>query len=123
MIRKLKNHVVYTVSYMSSSSRDNRDQIPSGQNEGQTQRTAEKQNQVSGERRDKEVRDFPGAAAIGQALIGLEFPAGKNEIIKHVQQQPQNNPDYSKVVPTLEKIQDKQYSNVAEVTQAAGLVQ
>jgi len=108
---------------MSSSSRDNRDQIPSGQNEGQTRRTAEKQNQVSGERRDKEVRDFPGAAAIGQALIGLEFPAGKNEIIKHVQQQPQNNPDYSKVVPTLEKIQDKQYSNVAEVTQAAGLVQ
>jgi hypothetical protein len=125
MIRKLKNHVAYTVSYMSSSSsRDNRDQIPSGQNEEQTQRTAEKQNQVSGERRDKEVRDFPGAAAIGQALIGLEFPAGKNEIIKHIQQQqPQNNPDYGKVVPTLEKIQHKQYSNVAEVTQAAGLVQ
>ena len=126
MIRKLKNHVVYTVSYMSSSSsRDNRDQIPSGQNEEQTQRTPEKQNQVSGERRDKEVRDFPGAAAIGQALIGLDFPASKNKIIQHVQQQSQkqNNVDYSKVVPTLEKIQDKQYSNVAEVTQAAGLVQ
>ena len=60
---------------MSSSERDTRDQIPSGQNEDQTQRTAEKQNQVSGERRDKDVIDFPGAAAIGQALIGLEFTA------------------------------------------------
>jgi uncharacterized protein DUF2795 len=110
---------------MSSSERDNREQIPSGQNEDQTQRTAEKQNQVSGERRDKEVRDFPGAAAIGQALIGLDFPASKNKIIQHVQQQSekQNNLDYGKVVPILEKIGDKQYANVAEITQAAGLVQ
>jgi biopolymer transport protein ExbD len=115
--------VLLAIMSSSSSERDNRDQIPSGQNEDQTQRTAEKQSQVSGERRDKEVRDFPGAAAIGQALIGLEFPAGKNEIIQHVQQQSQNNLDYGKVVPILEKIQDKQYSNVAEITQAAGLVQ
>lgn len=63
------------LAIMSSSERDTRDQIPSGQNEDQTQRTAEKHNQVSGERRDKDVRDFPGAAAIGQALTGLEFPA------------------------------------------------
>jgi Protein of unknown function (DUF2795) len=125
MIRKLKNHVVCTLIIMSSSERDNREQIPSGQNKDQTQRTAEKQNQVSGERRDKEVRDFPGAAAIGQALIGLDFPASKNKIIQHVQQQSQkqNNLDYGKVVPILEKIEDKQYANVAEITQAAGLVQ
>ena len=116
---------VLLANMSSSSERDNRDQIPSGQNEDQTQRTAEKQSQVSGERRDKEIRDFLGAAAIGQALIGLEFPAGKNEIIQHVQQrsQKQNNLDYGKVVPILEKIRDKQYSNVAEITQAAGLVQ
>ena len=57
----------------SPESRD--DQIPSRQNENQTQRMTEKQNQVAGERREREVSDFPRAAAVGQALIGLNFPA------------------------------------------------
>ena len=44
-------------------SSENRDeQTPSRQNEGQTQRMTEKQNQVAGERREKEVSDFPRAA-------------------------------------------------------------
>ena len=65
---------------MSSSEKiDN--QIPSRQNEEQTQTFTEKQNQVAGERREKDVTDFPRAAAIGQALIGLQFPADKNMII------------------------------------------
>jgi hypothetical protein len=49
---------------MSSENRDQ--QIPSRQNEDQIQRMAEKQNQVAGERREKEVPDFPKAAAVGQ---------------------------------------------------------
>ena len=106
---------------MSSSERDTRDPIPSGQNEDQTQRTAEKQNQVSVERRDKDVIDFPGAAAIGQALIGL-VPSKKNKIIQRVRQQSKNNLDYGKVVPIREKIEDKQYANVADITQAVALV-
>ena len=99
------------------------EQIPSRQNEDQTQRIAEEQNQVSGERRDKEVTDFPRAAAIGQALKDLEFPADKNKIIQHLQQQSEDNPDCKKMVPVLEKVEDKQYANVADVTKAAGLVQ
>jgi hypothetical protein len=99
------------------------DQIPSRQNEDQTQRMAQEQNQVSGERRDKEVTDFPRAAAIGQALKDLEFPADKNKIIQHLQQQSEDNPDCKKMVPVLERIEDKQYANVADVTKAAGLVQ
>ena len=99
------------------------DQIPSRQNEDHTQRIAEEQNQISGERRDKEVTDLPRAAAIGQALKGLEFPADKNKIIQHLRQQSQNNPDCQKMVPILEKVVDKQYANAADVTKAAGLVQ
>jgi hypothetical protein len=99
------------------------DQIPSRQNEDQTQRMAQEQNQVSGERRDKDVTDFPRAAALGQALKGLEFPAEKNKIIQHLQQQSEDNPDCKKMVPVLEKIEDKQYVNIADVTKAAGLVQ
>ena len=99
------------------------DQIPSRQNEDQTQRIAREQNQISGERRDKEVTDFPRAAALGQALKDLEFPADKNKIIQHLQQQSEDNPDCKKMVPVLEKVEDKQYANVADVTKAAGLVQ
>jgi hypothetical protein len=47
----------------------------------------EKQNQVAGERREKDVTDFPRAAAIGQVLLGLQFPADKNKIIQPVQEQ------------------------------------
>jgi hypothetical protein len=105
----------------SSENRDN--QIPTRQNEDQTQKMAEKQNQVAGERREKEVSDFPRVAAVGQALIGLQFPADKNRIIEHIRGQSQTNPDCEKMIPVLEKIEDKQYTTTAEVTQAAGLVQ
>ena len=60
---------------------------------------------------------------MGQALKDLEFPAEKNKIIQHLQQQSQANPDCLKMVPILEKIEDKNYANVADVTQTAGLVQ
>lgn len=83
----------------------------------------DKQSQVAGERREKEVSDFPRAAAIGQALIGFQFPAEKNKILQHIQQQSQINPDCEKMIPVLEKLEDRQYSNAADVTQAAGLVQ
>jgi hypothetical protein len=106
-----------------NSNKKIKEQIPSRQNEDQTQRMVEEQNQISGERREKEVTDFPRAAAIGQALKGLEFPAEKNKIIQHIQQQSEDNPDCQKMVPILEKIEDKHYANAADVTKAAGLVQ
>ena len=105
----------------SSESRD--EQIPSRQNENQTQRMTDKQNQVAGERREKEVSDFPRAAAVGQALIGLNFPADRDEIIDHIRRQSRTNPDCEKMIPVLEKIENRQYSNAADVTQAAGLAQ
>jgi hypothetical protein len=106
-----------------SSSEDRDDQIPSRQKEEETQRFAEKQNQIAGERREKDVTDFPRAAAVGQALIGLQFPAEKSKITEHIRRQSQTNPDCEKMIPVLEKIEDRQYSNAADVTQATGLVQ
>ena len=38
---------------------------------------SEQQNQVSRETRDRDLTDFPKAAAIGQALKDLEFPTEK----------------------------------------------
>jgi Protein of unknown function (DUF2795) len=106
------------------ASSENRDeQIPSRQNEEETQRMTEKQNQVAGERREKEVLDFPRAAAVGQVLIGLNFPADRDEIIDHIRRQSRTNPDCEKMIPIVEKIENRQYSNAADVTQATGLAQ
>jgi hypothetical protein len=56
----------------------------------------EKQNQVADERREKEVSDLPRAAAVGQALIGLNFPADKNKRTEHILRLSQTNPDCEK---------------------------
>jgi hypothetical protein len=49
--------------------------------------------------------------------------AEKQKIIQHIQGQSQTNPDCEKMIPVLEKIENRQYANASDVTQAAGLVQ
>jgi hypothetical protein len=99
-------------------------QIPSRQNEEETQNVMEAQNHIAGQRRQQTVADLPRAAAVGQALKNLRFPADKRKIQLFVQQQqPDNNPDYQKIVSLLDKIEDRQYQNVSDVTKAAGIVE
>lgn len=98
-------------------------QIPSRGNEEETQRAIEAQDHISGERREQTIRDFPGTAAVGQALKGLRFPADKNKIVQFVQQQSKTNPDCQKMVPLLQRIENRQYENVSDVTKTAGLVE
>jgi hypothetical protein len=52
----------------------------------------------------------------------VDFPADKQKIIQHVRQHSGDNTNSQNVLSTLQKIEDKQYQNVAEVTKAAGLV-
>jgi hypothetical protein len=99
-------------------------QIPSRQNEEETQRVIEAQDHISGERKEQTIRDLPGIAAVGQALKGLRFPADKNKIVQFVQQQSNTtNPDCQKIVPLLQRIENRQYQNVSDVTKTAGLVE
>ena len=55
---------------------------------------------------------------MGQILKDLEFPTNKDRIIKFVQKQSLDDDLLSR----LEKIEDKEYQNVSDVTKAAGLV-
>jgi hypothetical protein len=103
------------------SERENREQIPTEFNAEQTQRTLRKQDRVAGEQRDKTVSDFPSAAALGQVLKDLEFPADRNSIIRFVEQS--NKPERNEVLPLVQKIEERQYQNVSEVAEAARLVQ
>ena len=98
-------------------------QIASRQNEEDTQHVMEAQNHISGERRQQTVTDLPTAAAVGQALKNMRFPADKRRIQLFVQQQPGNNSDYQKVMTLLDKLEDRQYQNVSDVTKAAGIVE
>ena len=93
-------------------------QIPTEFNEDQTQNFLRRQENVAGEKREKTTSDFPDAAALGQVLKEMEFPADKNAILKFLEQS--NRPESREVLPCVQKIQE--YQNVSEVAEAAKAV-
>src|SRR5215217_8265333 len=97
-------------------------QIPSAQNEEDTQNVLEAQNHVAGQRRQQTVTNIPRAAAVGQALKDMRFPADKKRILLFLQERSNTNPDYQKMLSLLNSVEDRQYQNVSDVTNAAGLV-
>jgi hypothetical protein len=101
-----------------------KEQIPTEYNEEQTLRVIRKQDQIPGEgRRSKTINDMQNTAALAQLLKDLEFPADKSKIVKFVQQKKTNDPKSNQILPVLDKIEEKQYQNVADVTMSAKLVQ
>jgi hypothetical protein len=100
-------------------SRENREQIPSRENEGQTREMENKQSQVQGERKEVDVKDYPKAATVAQVLKDIDFPANKGDIVSRVQQA---GPQGQEILSDVQRIEDRQYENIADVTKAAGLV-
>ena len=101
-----------------------KEQIPTEYNEEQTLRIIRKQDRIPGEgRRSKTINDMPNTAALAQLLKDLEFPADKSKIVKFIQQKKTNDPKSNQLLPVLNKIEEKQYQNVADITVSAKLVQ
>ncbi|HKG87348.1 MAG TPA: DUF2795 domain-containing protein [Nitrososphaeraceae archaeon] len=101
-----------------------KEQIPTEYNEEQTLRIIRKQDQIPGEgRRSKTINDMPNTAALAQLLKDLEFPADKSKIVEFIQQKRTNDPKSNQILPVLDKIEEKQYQNVADITLSAKLVQ
>jgi hypothetical protein len=96
-------------------------QIPTEYDEEQTLRAVRKQSQIPGERKEKTVNDFPKAAAVGQILKDLDFPADKQTIVTFVEKL--NTPQSKEILPVIEKLNEKRYENVSEVANATGLVE
>lgn len=117
------------ISQMSSSKRENREQIPKEDDIGGVQKAVSEQGGVEGQRKVVNVGDYAKTAALGQLLKDLDFPADKNNIIEFVQQsqQPSNITTENKheILSLLQRNlkQGNQYQNVSEVTRAAGIVQ
>jgi len=103
---------------MSSDRRENPEQIPSSHNEGQARGMENKQARIQGERKEVDVKDYP-KAAIAQVLKDLQFPADKKQIVGYAERA---RPQSEEILSEIQKIEDKQYANVSDVTRAAGLV-
>jgi hypothetical protein len=102
-----------------SSDRENPEQIPSEENVGETKAMVSEQAAVAGERKVVDVKDYPKAAAIGQILKDLDFPADKKKIVEYAERA---RPQSEEILSDLQKIEERQYNNVSDVTKAAGLV-
>jgi hypothetical protein len=108
---------------MANESRDNPQQIPTEQNEAQTKEMIQQQNQTPGEHRSENVKDFPETAAVAKLLEGLNFPADKQNIINFAKSRSSSiSGNSDQAMSVLQKIQDKSYNNLYEVTEATGLV-
>lgn len=103
-----------------SSDRIHPEQTPTEFNKEDTLEAIKEQGHIPGEKREKTVTDFPKAAAIGQILKDLDFPADKKRIVQFLEQS--TSPEKSEILPLVRKIEEKQYQNVSDVTEAAGLV-
>jgi hypothetical protein len=103
-----------------SDKRIHPEQVPTEYNEEDTLRALREQQQIEGAKRDKTVSDFPQAAAVGQILKDLEFPADKKRIVQFVEQS--TMPQAREILAVIRTIEEKQYQNVSDVTEAAGLV-
>jgi Protein of unknown function (DUF2795) len=104
------------------SGREHREQIPTEYNEEQTLRAVRKQSQIPGQRKEKTINDFPKAAAIGQILKDLDFPADKQTIVTFVEKL--NTPNSKEILPVVEKLgNEKRYESVSEVINAIRLVE
>ena len=113
-----KKHAVHLVT-MATNKRDNPEQIPREESIGETKAMVSEQGGVSGERKAVDVKDYPKAAAIGQILKDLEFPADKTKILEYAERA---RPQSEEIMSDLQKIEEKRYENVSDVTKAAGLV-
>ena len=101
-----------------SDKRENPEQIPGEENLGETQKVISEQGGIPGERKEVNVESYERVAALGQILKDLDFPAKKDKIIKFVKAYVTDK----EILDKLEKIEDKEYKNVAEITHETGLV-
>ncbi len=52
----------------------------------------------------------------------MDFPADKSKVIQFIKQSSDNNQNKDKILSALDKLEEKSYKNVSEVTTNAGLV-
>ena len=81
--------------------------------------TENRQEDIPGQKKEVDVKDYPSAIELADILKGINYPADKNTIVNSVVGR---NTD-KKVSELLGQIEDKVYNNASEVVSATGLVE
>jgi Protein of unknown function (DUF2795) len=106
-----------------SNKQDKMDQIPKEDDtQGKTGKVISEQNAVEGMRKEVVVESYSLVADIGQLLKDMDFPAEKNEIIEYVKHNSNNNQNKDKILSALNKLEERSYKTVSDVTMSAGVV-
>ena len=108
---------------MSSNKRENPEQIPGEDDpQGKTGKVISEQAGVEGQRKEVNVESYSKVADIGQILKDIEFPANKNKIIEYVKQHANTQSKEEILTRLQQKLEDREYKNVSDITTTAGLV-
>jgi hypothetical protein len=108
---------------MGTGKRKNIEQIPTeDEPQGKTGRVVSEQAGTEGQRKEINVESYSKVAKVGQMLKDVEFPIAKHKIIEHIKQQHSDNMVKEEILQKLEKIEDREYKNVSDITISAGLV-
>jgi Protein of unknown function (DUF2795) len=83
------------------------------------ERVANEQNNIPGQQKDVNVKDYPSAIELANILKNVNYPADKNTIIRSVK----SNNTANNIAGLLEKLEDRLYNNSSEVVSATGLVE
>ncbi len=112
-----------------SSKRENPNQIPQDDDtQGKTGRVVSEQAGVQGQRKEVNVESYSKVAAIGQILKDMDFPADKNRILSFARQQQssaasnKNIENKEDILSALQRLEEREYKNVSDVTTALGMV-
>jgi hypothetical protein len=106
-----------------SNKRENIEQIPKEDDtQGPTGKVISEQNAVEGQRKEVSVESYSKVAEIGQILKDMDFPAEKIKIIEFVRQRSSSDQNRDEILSALDKLEDRSYKNVSDVTMTAGLV-
>src|SRR5918996_227014 len=108
---------------MGTGKRKNIEQIPTeDEPQGKTGKVVSEQGGIEGQRKEVNVESYSKVAKIGQMLKDVEFPVNKRKIVEHIQQQRSDSIVKEEIMQKLEKMEDREYKNVSDITLAAGLV-
>jgi hypothetical protein len=108
---------------MSSNKRENPEQIPKEEDpQGKTGKVISEQAGVQGQRKEVNVESYSKVADVGQMLKDVEFPANKEKIIEHLKRQANIRGKEEILTEFQQKLKNREYKNVSDVTTTAGLV-
>ena len=77
----------------------------------QNENTINEQNNIPGQQKEVNVKDYPYASELSNLLKDIEYPTGKNKIINFIKS---IGNTYQNIMKLIEKIEeDKRYNNSA----------